>query len=478
MREINWLICPIPRYSYSSYWTNATSFWNGCNCFCCIRLLFSQLGMSILAWTTAHSSPVAFILQCTRLRMRLPRLSSLILCSHSACAGSFLASRLCSVFARICKCPEMPSFLCFILWSYCACAGSFLASRLCSVFARICKCPEMPSFLCFILWSYCACARLISCQSSLFIFAHTICKCPVMPSLFVFHSMVLLRMRQAHFSPVVFVHFCAYCLQMPWNAFLFCFNLWSYCACQAHFSPVVFVHFFRILSANALKLLFFCFILWSYCACARPISRQSSLFIFARIICKFPGLPLFFWFCGLTAHVPPAHFSPVVFVHFYARICKCPEMPCLFCFSLRSYCACVRLVSRQSSLFIFSRISKSSLFSFAYLQMPGNIFLFQSYCACAKLICRQSSLFIFACICNSFVCFILWSYCACARLISRQSSLFIFCAYLQFLFYVSFCGLTAHAPGSFREFPWRRRSTASHIMLRTRLFILPRRLRS
>ncbi len=189
----------------------------------------------------------------------------------------------------------------------------------------------MPSLFCFNLWYYCSCARLISHQLSFFTFVHTILTtCPEMPSLFLFQSVVLLRMRQAHFSPVVFVHFYAYYLQMPWNASLFCF------------------------------------ILWSYCACARFISRQSSLFIFARI-CKCPEKPFFFVsICGLTAQAPGSFLA--------SRLCS-----------------------------------------------------------------------FFALICNSFF---------------------------------SFCGLTAHAPGSFREFPWRRRSTASHIMLRTRLFILPRRLRS
>jgi hypothetical protein len=50
----------------------------------------------------------------------------------------------------------------------------------------------MPSLFCFILWSYCACARLISRQSSLFIFG------AYLHFLFMFHSVVLLRMRQAH----------------------------------------------------------------------------------------------------------------------------------------------------------------------------------------------------------------------------------------------------------------------------------------
>ncbi len=185
---------------------------------------------------------------------------------------------------------------------------------------------------------------------------------------FLFQSVVLLRLHQAHFSPVIFVHFCAYYLQMPWNAFLFCFNLWS------------------------------------YCACARFISRQSSLFIFARIS-------------------------------------KCPEMPSFLCFNLWSYCACARLISCQSSFFIFLRIFANDLTC-----LP---FLIQSV---VLLRMRQGHF--------SPVVFV------------------HFCAYLQLLFYVSFCDLTAHAPGSFREFPWRRRSTASHIMLRTRLFILPRRLRS
>jgi hypothetical protein len=166
-----------------------------------------------------------------------------------------------------------------------------------------------------------------------------------------------------------------------------------------------------------------------------------------------------------TAHIGPSfdHGSPVVFVLQFTRlhmrmrllisrksslfifartICKCPEVPSLFCFNLWSYCACARHISRQSSLFLFLRVSAYALKCLPFF------FILWSYCACARLISRQSSLFSFAYLQMPGNIFLFQSYCACARLICRGSPLFIFCAYLKFLF-VSFCGLTAHAPGSF-----------------------------
>ncbi len=154
----------------------------------------------------AHFSPVVFVQ--FRLSANARKYLLVLICGLTAHApGSFLASRLCS-FLRVLSANALKCLLlCFNLWSYRTCARLISRQLSLFIFAWICKCPEMPSLFCFNLWSYCACARLISRQSSFFFYARTICKCPEMPS-FAFQSVVLLGVRQAHFSPVVFVHFC------------------------------------------------------------------------------------------------------------------------------------------------------------------------------------------------------------------------------------------------------------------------------
>jgi hypothetical protein len=231
----------------------------------------------------AHFSPVVFVHFLRVLSANaLKNLSFFVsICGLTAHAlGSFLASRLCLVL-RICKCPE---YLFFVLWSYCACAR--LISRQAPLFI-FCAYLQMPlnafSFL-FHLWSYCACARHISRQSSLSSFAYL-----QMPgNTFLFQSVVLLRMRQAHFSPVVFVHFCAYYLQMAWNAFSFLFHSGLAAMRQAHFSPVVFVHFLRVLSANALKCLLFFVSICGITANAPDSFIASRLFSF---FCAYLQMP-------------------------------------------------------------------------------------------------------------------------------------------------------------------------------------------
>ncbi len=190
--------------------------------------------MSTLAWTTAH------ILSC-----RL--CSSVYEAQFSPVVFNFLR-----VSANSLKCLL---FFCVNLWFYCACAR--LLSRQSSLFTfahTISKCPEMPSLFGFNLWSYCACARLIFRQSYLFSFAYL-----QMPgSTFLFQSVVLLLMRQAHFSLVIFIHF----LRISANDLKCLLFFVSICGLTAH-APGSFLasrlcSYLRV-SPNALKCLPFLF---------------------------------------------------------------------------------------------------------------------------------------------------------------------------------------------------------------------------
>jgi hypothetical protein len=154
-----------------------------------------------------------------------------------------------------------------ILWSHCACAaGSFLASRLCSL---LCAYLQMPRNALSFLFQSKVLLRMRQARFSPVVFVHIFAYLQIVFVQFCLSAnarkyllvSILLRMRQAHLSPVVFVHICVYLqfLCMFHSVVLLRMR-------QAHFSPVVFVHFLRL---SAIP--FLCFILWSYCACARVI---------------------------------------------------------------------------------------------------------------------------------------------------------------------------------------------------------------